>query len=90
VLLHADDIVVLGFAAGEFVDLVSARRGGVSRRADRVPHRRVPDAALQRRAGYPETTVLVSLDSVADVSGTPTSKSVIVRLQRSAVRAPAA
>ncbi|MDI3213242.1 hypothetical protein [Arthrobacter sp. AL12] len=30
----------------------------------------------------PETNVLVPLDSVADTSGTPTSKSVIVRLER--------
>ena len=35
-------------------------------------------------AYYPETNVLVPLDSVADVSGTPTSKSVIVRLEKRA------
>jgi len=35
-------------------------------------------------AYYPETNVLVPLDSVADVSGTPTSKSVIIRLERRA------
>ena len=32
-------------------------------------------------AYYPETNPLVPLDSVADTSGTPTSKSVIVRLE---------
>jgi hypothetical protein len=32
-------------------------------------------------AYYPETNVLVPLDSVADESGTPTSKSVVVRLE---------
>ena len=33
-------------------------------------------------AYYPETNVLVPLESVADVSGTPTSKAVIIRLER--------
>jgi hypothetical protein len=35
-------------------------------------------------AYYPETNVLVPLESVADVSGTPTSKSIIVRLEAQA------
>ncbi|SCG03413.1 hypothetical protein GA0115260_106741, partial [Streptomyces sp. MnatMP-M27] len=38
---------------------------------------------------YPETNVLVPLDSVADISNTPTSKSVIVRLEPAADRTPA-
>ena len=33
-------------------------------------------------AYYPECNVLVPLDSTADVSGTPTSKSVIVRVEK--------
>ena len=33
-------------------------------------------------AYFPETNVLVPLDSTADVSHTPTSKSVVVRLVR--------
>ena len=37
-------------------------------------------------AYYPETNVLVPLDSVADTSGTPTSKSVIVRLEPAGAR----
>ena len=36
-------------------------------------------------AYYPETNVLVPLDSTADVSNTPTSKAVVVRLERSAL-----
>jgi hypothetical protein len=35
-------------------------------------------------AYYPETNVLVPLDSVADISNTPTSKGIIVRLEPSA------
>jgi len=37
-------------------------------------------------AYYPETNPLVPLGSVAEHSNTPTSKSVIVRLERSATR----
>ena len=32
-------------------------------------------------AYYPETNALVPLDSVADDSGTPTSKSVVIRVE---------
>ncbi|MCU1631474.1 MAG: hypothetical protein JWM61_126, partial [Micrococcaceae bacterium] len=35
-------------------------------------------------AYYPETNVLVPLDSTADISGTPTSKSVIIRVEKAA------
>ena len=35
-------------------------------------------------AYYPETNVLVPLDSTADGSNTPTSKSIVVRLERRA------
>jgi hypothetical protein len=41
-------------------------------------------------AYYPETNVLVPLDSVADVSNTPTSKSVVVRLEPANSPQPAA
>ena len=40
-------------------------------------------------AYYPETNVLVPLDSTADGSGTPTSKSVIVRIERRTAGTPA-
>jgi len=32
-------------------------------------------------AYFPEANVLVPLDSTADISGTPTSKSIVVRLE---------
>ncbi|MCH6229927.1 FdhF/YdeP family oxidoreductase [Microbacterium sp. CFH 31415] len=85
VLVNAKDIMALGFAPDEIVDLVSEWTGTdgriEERRAERfriVPYRTPRGNAA---AYYPETNVLVPLDSVADVSGTPTSKSVVVRLE---------
>ncbi|WP_159499205.1 FdhF/YdeP family oxidoreductase [Microbacterium sp. 18062] len=85
VMVNADDIAELGFADGQVVDLVSEWTGpdGVlqERRAEAF---RIVGYATPRgnaAAYYPETNVLVPLDSVADVSGTPTSKSVLVRLE---------
>ena len=85
VLIHAEDITALGFAAGDIVDLVSEWPGpdGLEeRRAEAF--RLVPYATPRGNAAayYPETNVLVPLESYADVSGTPTSKAVIVRLER--------
>ena len=85
VLMHPEDIASAGFADGDVVDLVSewtARDGRIEERrasdfrivAYDTPHR---NAA----AYYPETNVLVPLDSVADVSNTPVSKAVVVRLE---------
>ena len=88
VLVNAKDIVSLGFAENDIVDLVSEWRGLdgqlQERRAEefRIVAYRTPRG--NAAAYYPETNVLVPLDSVADVSGTPTSKSVVVRLERRA------
>ncbi|MBO3664121.1 FdhF/YdeP family oxidoreductase [Microbacterium stercoris] len=85
VLINAADIAELGFAAGEVVDLVSEWQGPTGleeRRAEAF--RLVPYDTPRRNAAayYPETNVLVPLDSTADVSGTPTSKAVVVRLEK--------
>ncbi|MCR2783836.1 MULTISPECIES: FdhF/YdeP family oxidoreductase [unclassified Microbacterium] len=85
VLIHPQDITGLGFADGDVVDLVSEWSGpaGVEERraeAFRLVGYETPRGNVA--AYYPETNVLVPLDSVADVSGTPTSKAVIVRLER--------
>ncbi|WP_404434083.1 FdhF/YdeP family oxidoreductase [Microbacterium lacus] len=85
VLVNAKDIQVLGFADGEIVDLVSEWGIGAAREERRAEAFRIvayPTPQGNAAAYYPETNVLVPLDSVADVSGTPTSKSVIVRLER--------
>jgi molybdopterin-dependent oxidoreductase alpha subunit len=81
VLINADDITELGFTDGEMVHLISEFQG-TERRAEnfRIVSYSTPKGCAA--AYYPETNVLVPLDSVADTSGTPTSKSVIVRLER--------
>ena len=43
-----------------------------------------PTPAGSAAAYFPEANVLVPLDSTADVSNPPTSKSVIIRLERAA------
>ena len=76
----------LGFEEGEIVDLVSEWTAGDGRVEERRAEsfRLVPYSTPRGNAAayYPETNVLVPLDSVADVSGTPTSKAVIVRFER--------
>jgi molybdopterin-dependent oxidoreductase alpha subunit len=83
VLIHPDDAAGLGVADGSYVDLVSEWNDGVERRAPgfRVVH--YPTARRCAAAYYPETNVLVPLDSTADVSNTPASKSVVIRLEQS-------
>ncbi|MFJ5883772.1 FdhF/YdeP family oxidoreductase [Kitasatospora cineracea] len=81
VLVNPADAAELGLADGQFVDLVGEWSDGAERRA---PHFRVvhyPVARGGAAAYYPETNVLVPLDSTADISNTPTSKSVLVRLE---------
>ncbi|WP_371792552.1 FdhF/YdeP family oxidoreductase [Streptomyces sp. NBC_01471] len=83
VLVNPDDARELGLAEGSYTDLVSEWKDGVERRAPgfRVVH--YPTARGCAAAYYPETNVLVPLDATADVSNTPVSKSVVVRLEQS-------
>ncbi|MFH8371303.1 FdhF/YdeP family oxidoreductase [Streptomyces sp. NPDC018031] len=82
VLLHPEDAAGLGFADGDYVDLVSEWTDGTERRATgfRVVH--YPTARGCAASYYPETNVLVPLDATADTSNTPASKSLVVRLER--------
>ncbi|WP_375385674.1 FdhF/YdeP family oxidoreductase [uncultured Microbacterium sp.] len=82
VMVNARDIEQLGFTEGDIVDLVSEWRDGVERRAEEFRIVAYSTPRGNAAAYYPETNVLVPLDSTADVSGTPTSKSVIIRLER--------
>ena len=84
VLVHADDLARLGVADGEVVDLVSVAADGVDRRAEGFRAVAYDTARGCAAAYFPETNVLVPLDSTADRSGTPTSKSVVIRLERRA------
>ncbi|MEU6357310.1 FdhF/YdeP family oxidoreductase [Streptomyces sp. NPDC047072] len=84
VLVNPADLADQGLADGALVDLVSVWSDGSERRADAFRVVGYPTPRGSAAAYYPETNVLVPLDSVADISNTPTSKSVIVRLERSA------
>ncbi|MFB6523307.1 FdhF/YdeP family oxidoreductase [Streptomyces sp. NPDC056401] len=81
VMVNPEDAAELGLADGSYTDLVGEWRDGVERRAPgfRVVH--YPTARGCAAAYYPETNVLVPLDSTADVSNTPASKSVVVRFE---------
>lgn len=87
VLVHPDDIAELGFEDGQVVDLVSEWRGtdGASELSERRAEafRIVPyDTPRGCAAAYfPETNVLVPLDSTARGSNTPTSKAIVIRLE---------
>ncbi|MFL6113541.1 MAG: FdhF/YdeP family oxidoreductase [Catenulispora sp.] len=84
VFVHPDDLTALGIRDSSMVDLVSEWTDGSERRA---PGFRVVayDTARGCAAAYfPETNVLVPLDSTADVSNTPTSKAIVVRLEPAA------
>ncbi|MCD0482922.1 FdhF/YdeP family oxidoreductase [Streptacidiphilus sp. ASG 303] len=81
VLVNPGDARELGLADGAYTDLVGEWADGVERRA---PHFRVvhyPTARGCAAAYFPEANVLVPLDSTADISNTPTSKSVVVRFE---------
>ncbi|MFJ5830381.1 FdhF/YdeP family oxidoreductase [Streptomyces sp. NPDC093089] len=84
VLVHPEDAAAFGLADGDHTDLVSEWTDGTERRAPgfRVVH--YPTSRGCAAAYYPETNVLVPLESTADVSNTPASKSVVVRLEQSA------
>jgi formate dehydrogenase major subunit len=84
VMINPDDMQALGVSDGDVVDLLGVADDGVTRRADRFRVVSYPTARGSAAAYYPETNQLVPLDSVADVSGTPTSKSVVVRMVPSA------
>jgi anaerobic selenocysteine-containing dehydrogenase len=80
VMVNPSDLRDLGLKAGDLVDLVSEWRDG-ERRAEGFRVVSYPTAKGCAAAYFPETNVLVPLDSQAETSGTPTSKSVVIRLE---------
>ncbi|WP_420783217.1 FdhF/YdeP family oxidoreductase [Streptomyces sp. LPB2020-019-1HS] len=84
VLVNPEDARSLGVADGSYVDLVGEWKDGVERRAPGFRVVYYPTARGCAASYYPETNVLVPLDATADVSNTPASKSVVVRLEQSA------
>ncbi len=81
VMVNPDDVAELGLADRQLVDIVSVWHDGIERRAPGFRVVAYPAARGSAAAYYPETNVLVPLDSVAEGSNTPTSKGVIVRLE---------
>ncbi len=79
VLVNPDDLAALGIEDGDLVDLTSIWSDGERT----APGFRVVSYPTPRgcaAAYYPETNVLVPLDSTAAESNTPTSKSIVIRL----------
>ena len=83
VFINPEDMAMLGFKAGEWVDMTTVWDDGIERRANRflLVEYDIPRGCIG--AYYPETNPLVPLDSKGDVCNTPTSKSVPVLLHRS-------
>jgi anaerobic selenocysteine-containing dehydrogenase len=83
VFVNAADLRAFGLAAGDLVDLVSVWHGEERRAKEfRVVEYDTPQGCAA--AYFPEANVLVPLDSTAETSNTPTSKSTVIRLERSA------
>ncbi|MEV0333661.1 FdhF/YdeP family oxidoreductase [Nocardia sp. NPDC050717] len=87
VMVNPADLAELGLADRDTVDLISVWHDGVERRAENFVVVAYPASRGSAAAYYPETNVLVPLDSVADISNTPTSKGIVVRLERVTARA---
>jgi molybdopterin-dependent oxidoreductase alpha subunit len=82
VLMNNIDIVNLGLSKGSMVDLSSEMKSGlvVSPNWFVVPYE-IPEGNIATY--FPESNILIPLDSVADRSNTPTSKSVPISITKS-------
>ncbi|WP_034949079.1 FdhF/YdeP family oxidoreductase [Erwinia oleae] len=82
--INPDDMAAQGLSAGDKVDIETVWNDGITRQVNGftlVPYA-IPRGNLA--AYYPETNPLVPLSSFGDGSGTPTSKSVPVKISLSA------
>ena len=81
IFMNRKDIQKAGFAEGEKVDLFNYHNG-----KERVAHLFVvvPYDIPERNTAtyYPETNVLVPIDSVAEKSNTPTSKLIFIKIKK--------
>jgi anaerobic selenocysteine-containing dehydrogenase len=80
VFVHADDLRKRGLKDGDMVDLVSVWSDG-ERHANGFRVVEYPTPKGCAATYFPEANVLVPLDSTAIGSNTPTSKSVIIRIE---------
>jgi molybdopterin-dependent oxidoreductase alpha subunit len=81
VFVHPADLASEGLRDGDIVDLVSVWTDG-ERRAERFRAVEYPTTRGCAAAYFPETNVLVPLGNTAEVSNTPASKSIVVRLEK--------
>ncbi len=82
IFMNPEDITRMGLLAGDWINLTSVWQDGITRRADKflVVSYDIPQGCLS--GYYPETNNLVPLESVADHSRTPTSKSIPVIIEK--------
>lgn len=87
VFLHRDDLAMFGLSDGDMVDLTSVWDDDVDRvaRGFRCVEYDTPRGCAA--AYYPETNPLIPLESTAEFSNCPTSKSVIVTITRAGAAA---
>jgi len=81
VFVNPDDLAELGLVDGQRVDIFTEWHDGRERVVRNYRVVEYPTARGCAAAYYPETNVLVPLDSAAEESNTPVSKGVIVRLE---------
>ena len=81
VFVNASDILRLGYAPGQKVDVLSLWGDGRERRVSGFTLLAYDIPLGQAAAYYPETNPLVPLESVGDGSHTPTSKFVAIRFE---------
>jgi len=85
IFMHPADIAAAGFHPGDVVDLYNYH-GGKERVAYGfiIVSYHIPEKCTATY--FPETNVLVPVDSVADKSNTPTSKLVIIKIKSSTIK----
>jgi molybdopterin-dependent oxidoreductase alpha subunit len=88
IFMNEGDIAQAGLVQGQLVDLTS-HFSGVERRAPQFMVAPYPVPRGCAATYFPETNSLVPIDSVAEVSNTPTSKYVVITVSPSAVQLPA-
>ncbi|MBO0701653.1 MAG: hypothetical protein J2P38_01890, partial [Candidatus Dormibacteraeota bacterium] len=84
VFVNGDDLRDRGLRDGDQVDLISVWADG-ERRAAGFRAIEYPTPRGCAATYFPEGNVLVPLDSIAEISNTPASKSIVVRMERAAV-----
>jgi len=81
IFMNKNDILKYNFKPGDVVDLHNSHNG-IERVAKKfiIVEFNIPDRCAATY--FPETNVLVPIDSVADKSNTPTSKMVVIKLRK--------